>query len=353
MQQGIPGLSGVLLIVLLASCATRIPIADGLESEQLLPAGALVYARLEGAMIGQIMSGLAGESVMKQASDLLERTESAVLAIMPDDWLPPEVPDARTGNKSGNPAQPSAVTGRPLAVAGQPLAVAAQPSAVAVQQPVSQGQQPGAAGRQLVMPALPPLYAVARGAYPVAAIAFRLDIDRAWIRDGPGWTHRTSGLRAAFSSDRRLLIGTASLAAITTPTVARRDNTNPIPAIWHEPWRADLALYLPDPLAVLAKGLPFETVELPLVSMLISAQRLDEGLIGFMGFEFATERSALIFAPLCRLFMLALARGIWPNRASVIQAGIEWRREGPIVAAHNMVLHESELDAFLALLLRP
>lgn len=273
-------------LLLLASCATRIRIPEELEPEQLLPEGAMAYLRVSPAMADELILPLIEPYGLAQTEDLVKRTESMVLAVMPNtDGL-----DDKTR--------------------------------------------------------LPVVYGVVSGKFPSRSLALKLNIDRHWIRENYGWVHKEEGFRLALGSQGQIMVGTAPLETMLKEGQVR---PHPIPEFWSAAWANDLAVYIPEPLSFLGSSLPVDPSGLPLESMLLSIRRMDARYEVFMGFEFATERTALVFGPLCRLFLYALARGLWPEQAPAVLATVSWSTQGVTVGAAGLRLEAAQLASLLAL----
>jgi hypothetical protein len=275
-----------LVPLILASCATRLRIPEELEAERLLPEGAMAYIRIDPATAGELILPLFESYGISQASDMMERTESMVLAVMP-------------------PA----------------------------------GDARGLSGRADV-------YVVASGKFPARSIALKLNSDRQWTREEPGWVHKETGFHVALTSEGQIIAGTAPLATIAE---SGYDRLHPVPEFWRTAWYTGLSVYIPDPPSLLADALPVDISGLPLESMFVSASGMDDQYDLFMGFEFATERSAVVFAPLCRLFIYALARGLWPLESTGILAAVRWSTQGSTVEASGLRLDSVQLARLLAL----
>jgi hypothetical protein len=190
------------------------------------------------------------------------------------------------------------------------------------------------------------LYAVASGYFPTRSIALKLNLDRHWVREDPGWIHKEEGFRIALTSRGQVILSTTPLEPMLSAGFSR---PHPVPEFWHPAWHNDLAVYIPEPVSLLGSSLPVDLSGLPLESMMISIRRIDTQYDVYLGFEFATERTALVFAPLCRLFLFALARGLWPSQASEILASVSWSTQGFMVGASGLRLDASQLASLLAL----
>ncbi|MGD9938343.1 MAG: hypothetical protein AB7T74_00940 [Clostridia bacterium] len=277
--------------LVLASCATRLRIPAELEAERLLPEGALAYLRVDPAMTGELILPLidsygASRYGLSQTEDLLARTESIVLAVMP-------------------PADDSGI-----------------------------------------LPGKSVVFGVVSGNFPTRSIALKLSTDRQWSREGPGWVHKEEDFHLALTSERKIIAGTAPLATITGTGY---EKPHPVPEFWRTAWYNDLAAYIPDPQSLMTNALPMDISGLPLESMLVSARRVGDQYELFLGFGFDTERSAVVFAPLCRLFLYGLARSLWPQESTGILAAVTWSTQGSTVEASGLRLDASQMASLLAL----
>lgn len=275
-----------LALLLLASCATRMRIPEDLEPERLLPAGALAYVRVNPAKTEELILPLIEPYGIAQSKDLMMRTESMVIAVMP--------PGESLGVQTGRPV----------------------------------------------------VFGVVSGNFPTGSIALKLNTDRHWAKETPGWVHKTEGFRVALASRGKIILGTGPLEPMLS---TGQERPHPVPEFWSTAWDNDLAVYIPEPLSFLGSSLPVDLGGLPLESMLISIRRIEARYDVFLGFEFATERMALIFAPLCRLFLYALTRTLWPAQATEILAAVAWSTQGFTVKATGLRLEVSQLSSLLAL----
>lgn len=272
--------------LVMASCATRIRIPAELEPERLLPAGAVAYLRINPVMADELIFPYIEPYGITLAADMLERTESVVLAVMPPFGIP--------GGQASKPV----------------------------------------------------VYGVVSGKFPTRSIALKLNTDRHWAKEGHSWINKEDGFRLALTSRGQILVGTAPLDAITS---GGYDKPHPVPEFWSTAWNNDLAMYLPDPFSFLDNKLPVDASGLPLEAMLISTRRMDDQYVLFLGFEFAMERSAVVFTPLCRLFVYALAKSLWPQQASEILSPVTWSTQGSTVEASGLRLDALQLAGLLAL----
>lgn len=276
--------AAILGVALITSCASGPRFADGIEPERALPSGALAYARLDRTVLAELLAAYGGSDAAKAAKPMTDRTDSVVAAIMPGS------PDRAGG--------------------------------------------------------LPVLVAVASGRYPSGAAAFKLGSDADWQREGQAWKQKNGELRVSFAGNSTVLLGTRTLDELTAAVID--PGPSPIPDRWRTAWSADVALYLPDPLSALAGSLPITPDSIPLRALTLSATRHDTGYATVLSFEFEDERAALVYAPLCRLFLYAAANSFWPDRARVILGAASWSSGGTLVSVSGLDLDAAELAAFAA-----
>lgn len=282
-------------LLLLASCATRMRIPEDLEPERLLPTGAMAYLRINPANTADLFLPLIEPYGIAQTEDLIKRADSMVFAVMASKVFTGEGYNRGSGGESERSA----------------------------------------------------VYAVANGKFPTRSIALKMNTDRLWIREAPGWVHKEAGFRLALSSQGQIILGTRSLEPFLPMS---HDRPHPVPEFWHTAWYNDLAVYIPDPLSSqgMAHSLPFDFSAMPLESMMVSIRRIDSHYDVYLGFEFDTERTALVFAPLCRLFLYGISRSLWPDQASAILAPVSWSTQGLTVGAMGLRLEASQLLSLLA-----
>jgi len=274
--------------MLVASCATLVGVPPGTDAERLLPAGAAVYARFDRATLAAVLAGLPG-----------------------------------SGGKSGTST--AAIVDRTDRITA---AFVAQP-----------GSRTGG------------LVAVADGRYPTGAASFKLASDTAWRKSGPVWERKDGSLNLAFADGGRVFLGTAPLDGLLAASKA--PNPDPIPARWAEAWNSSIAVYLPDPMALLRSRLPLGDGEVPMLAMMLSARPAPPGdYAATLSFEFQTERAAVVFAPLCRLFLYAAATALWPERSATVTDAAIWSTEGTVVSARGIPLDAASIAAFAMLATR-
>lgn len=275
----------------LSSCAVNPRLSQGVPLERALPEGALAYVKLDAPLISAALrrgEGL-GRDSEALADELGRRVDFVVGAFMPKDT-------AEAASASASP--------------------------------------------------LPDFVALAGGRFPSGAAGFRLGVDRAWKREGANWRQSDGELRIGFSGSAVALVGTRPLGE--TAARLRDPGPHPIPDAWLAAWSADAALYIPNPAAALGASLPVDASALQLDGFMVSARASPERLyITNLSFGFADERSAVVFAPLARLFALGLVRAAWPERAGELYAGLRWERQGRMLVAAGFVLSAEELASIV------
>jgi hypothetical protein len=190
------------------------------------------------------------------------------------------------------------------------------------------------------------LLAVAEGRYPAGAASISLASDKAWKRSGPVWERKDGSMRLAFTDGDKAFFGTGSIDGMVA--AASQPNPNPIPARWTKEWSAAVAVYLPDPMALLSGRVPVGDGAVPMIAMVLSARPAGgENYEASLYFEFETERAALVFSPLCRVFLYAAAHAMWPERAATVLDEAVWTIAGKTVTAARLPLDAASLAAFL------
>jgi hypothetical protein len=190
------------------------------------------------------------------------------------------------------------------------------------------------------------LLAVAEGRYPAGAASISLASDKAWKRSGPVWERKDGSMRLAFTDGDKAFFGTGSIDTLVA--AASQPNPNPIPARWAKEWSAAVAVYLPDPMALLSGRVPIGDGAVPMVAMVLSALPVrSDSYEASMYFEFETERAAVVFSPLCRVFLYAAAHAMWPERAATVLDTAVWTITGKTVTAARLPLDSASLAAFL------
>jgi hypothetical protein len=190
------------------------------------------------------------------------------------------------------------------------------------------------------------LLAVAEGRYPAGTASARLASDPAWKRSGPVWEKKDGSMHLAFANDGRAFFGTGPIDGLVA--AAKAPNQNPIPARWAAAWSLPVAIYIPKPIALLSGRVPMGDGAVPMLAMLISAKPgPGDTYEATLYFEFESERAALIFSPLCRVFLYAVARTMWPDRSATVLDGAVWTINGSTVTASRLPLDAPSLAAFL------
>lgn len=274
-------------VFLVGSCATLAPVPKGVESERLLPGNALAYARLDKETLAATMAMLPG-SDEKSAAAIAKRTDSMTLAF--------------------------------VSIPGMSM--------------------PGSRQTGFI--------AVASGRYPAGAASFSLSTDSSWRRDGAVWEQKNGSLRLAFADGGRVFLGTVPLTGILK--AASEPHSHPIPSSWAQEWAEPIAVYIPDPITLVRERLPIGDGVIPMIAMMLSARpSTDSGYVARLSFEFETERAALVFAPLCRVFLYAAASALWPERSASVTDNAVWVTNGRIVSASGLPLDASALAGFATL----
>jgi len=192
------------------------------------------------------------------------------------------------------------------------------------------------------------LVAVAEGRYPAGAASLKLSTDPAWRRNGSAWERKDGSLRLAFAQGGRVLVGTAPIDGLLA--AAESPHPYPIPERWGSEWSSAVAVYLPDPMALLRERLPLGDGAVPMVAMFLSGRPLaGGGYSASLSFEFETDRAAVVFAPLCRLFFYAAATALWPERSATVLDEAAWKTEGRVVRATGLPLEADSFAAFVGM----
>jgi len=192
----------------------------------------------------------------------------------------------------------------------------------------------------------PLVYAVATGSWPAGAVSLKLSSDRAWKKEGRGFAQEDGPLRLAFATGGRLFLGTGPLDSMEA--AAKAPSPQPVPERWLDSWAADVALFAPDPLSGIGSRLGLEPGAVPMRALVLSAVARADAYDAAIMFEFGDEESARVFYPICRLLLLGLARGFWPERAAAILGMASWRISGTVVSVSGLALSAGELAAFLS-----
>lgn len=276
----------LVLALLLSGCATLVQAPPDVEAERLLPQGARAYARLDRTILGAVLSdGIAGirPADAKSVQSLVDKTELLSLALV-----------RAPGSKQDS------------------------------------------------------LFAVAEGAYPHGSASFALSTNPAWRRTGAVWERKDGALRLAFVTGGRALLGTAPIDAMVE--AAARPHPHPIPARWTEAWSSPVAIYVPNPTGLIAERIPLGEGGIPMIALVVSARPIhgganDGSYATTMQFQFDTDRAALVFSPICRIFLFAVAHALWPESAATTTDDAVWRTDGPVVSASGITLTPASIAA--------
>lgn len=281
------------LAITLSGCATLVQAPPDVEAERLLPQGALAYARLDRAILGAVLSdGIAGikASDAKTVRSLVDKTELLTLAIV-------RSPGSKTDS----------------------------------------------------------LLAVAEGSYPQGSASFALSTNPEWRRSGAIWERKDGALRLAFVTGGRALMGTGPIDSMVE--AAAKPHPHPIPARWSEAWSSPVAIYVPNPTALIAARIPLGEGGIPMLALVVSARPIrggaDDGMYATtMQFQFDTDRAALVFSPICRIFLFAAANALWPESAATTIDDAVWRTNGSVVSASGITLAPASIAALAGSLSR-
>ena len=102
-------------------------------------------------------------------------------------------------------------------------------------------------------------------------------------------------------------------------------------------------------MAMLSGRIPMGDGAVPIMAMVMTARPSTEGYDATLYFEFGTERAALVFSPLCRVFLYAVAHSMWPDRAATVTDRAAWKTDGAIVSAGDIPLDAAAMAAFMGL----
>lgn len=195
-------------LALLASCAAPLKVERGVDSLSLLPPGALAYAHLDGAAARALAPSLLGPATARQAGPALARASSVSLAFL--------------------------------------------------------------AGRAS-LDSTPAFEAVLLGDYPFRATALALAADPAWRREGTGFAHRATGIRAAAPGPGIVAAASGDLV----PLLARiaSPGSSPLPSRLASLAGAEMVAWLPEPFSGLASRLLGEELDIPASGLLLAARR--------------------------------------------------------------------------------
>ena len=101
-------------------------------------------------------------------------------------------------------------------------------------------------------------------------------------------------------------------------------------------------------MALLSGRVPVGDGAVPMVAMVLSASPAGGGNYeASLHFEFETERAAVVFSPLCRVFLYAAAHAMWPERAATVLDEAVWTVKGRTVTAARLPLDAASLASFL------
>ena len=272
----------------LSACATRIPYSKPLDAAASLPADGVIYIRLGRPLLEDAARAFLDPADLKAVRPLLAKTEKA-----------------------------TAVVTLPV---------------------------PGTAAGSLGM-----MYAIAEGAYPARSASFRLRLSRDWRREGRTLVRGTGELRLAFAGRNILAAGTGDLE----PLLDRLSSPGPrpVPEDLEPLWEADGALWIARPAALAGGLLGVAAPALPARGLLLSLTAKEGGYAGTWVFDFENERSARIYAPLCRLVHLAFIRAVFGSDIKGANEALDrtaWTAAGGRVLASGFEIRGSDLLVSIA-----
>lgn len=279
-------LAAIAALFSLWGCATLVQAPPDVEAERLLPAGALAYVRLDKAILGAaVADGIAGitKRDAQSARSVIDKTEVLTLALV---------------------------------------------------------RAPGSKQDGMI--------AIAEGSYPEGSASFALATNSAWRRRGALWERKDGTMNLAFVTGGRAIIGTAPIDPVIA--AAAHPNPYPIPARWAEAWSAPVAIFVPDPVGLVAAHVPLGDGAIPMLAMVVSARPIHGGpgngsYDTTIQFQFDTDRAALVFSPICRIFLFAAANALWPDSAATTVDDAVWRTKGSVVTVSGMTLLPASIAA--------
>jgi hypothetical protein len=278
--------AAVLALVTLSGCATLVKAPADVETERLLPPGALAYARLDRAVLNAALTdGIAGidASDAQSARAIIDKTDVLTLALV---------------------------------------------------------RAPGAKQDSLL--------AIAEGNYPQGSASFALATNSGWHRRGAIWERKDGTMNLAFVTGGRAIVGTMPIDTVVA--AAAQPNAYPIPARWAVSWSAPVAIYVPRPMDLIAAHVPLGDGAIPMLALVVSAHPIHGGPRNgaydtTMQFQFDSDRAALVFSPLCRIFLFAAAHALWPESAATTVDEAVWHTNGSVVTASGMALPPTSIAA--------
>lgn len=279
-------LAAILALVTLSGCATLVQAPADVEAERLLPPGALVYARLDRAVLNAAMANdVAGikKGDAQSARTIIDKTDMLTLALV---------------------------------------------------------RAPGSKQESLL--------AVAEGNYPQGSASFALATNSGWHRRGAIWERKDGAMYLAFVTGGRAIVGTVPIDMVVA--AAAKPNAYPIPARWAGAWSEPVAIYAPNPMDLIASRVPLGDGAIPVMALVVSAHPIhggprDGAYDTTLQFQFDSDRAALVFSPICRIFLFAVAHALWPDSAATTVDEAIWRTDGPVVTARGMALLPTSIAA--------
>ena len=275
----------------LASCATRIPVAQEADPSGGLPREASVYLRADRSLLEEAAGALLAPADLRAVRPFLARTDRVTAALV--------LPRNDSGGSGAGPGAP-------------------EPSEV---------------------------FGIAWGTYPAGAAAFRLRLSREWRKEGRTLVRRDGKLRIAFAGRQVLAASTSDLEPLLDRLAV--PGPHPVPGDLRPYWEAPGALWIPRPGETAERILGAGAPRVPARGMLLSLGP-GEAVTGYSGtwiFAFESERDARVYAPICRLAHLAFIRavhGTGTEAAAALERTV-WTAEGTLIKASGFPLDLSLL----------
>jgi hypothetical protein len=276
------------MVALASSCATLVRAPSGVEPERFLPPGAAVYARLDKATLSAALSSMSSlpKSERKDFAGIVDRTDTMTAAFV----------------------------------------------------------RPSGASRAGML-------AIVEGRYPAGAASIKLSADKAWKKNGKVWERRDGSMSLAFAESGKIFLGTLPLTGLIAS--AASPHPNPVPDRWAEAWASPIAVYVPNPMVLVRDRIPLGDGIIPMTAMMLTGKPAKLVELGdyeaTLSFEFETERAAIVFSPLCRIFLYAAANALWPERSATVTDSASWKTSGTVVTASGIPLDAASIAAFAGL----
>jgi len=246
------------------------------DAAALFPDGAAAYLRLEGALLSKSIRAMLSPEDIESLRAFLDRTDRVTAAV-----FLPNRGDGFEGASSG------------LAVPNVTI------------------------------------YGLAEGSYPAGAATFRLRVSPEWRKEGKTLVNRGGELRLAFAGRDLLAVGNGDLDPLLTRL--SDPGPHPVPEDLRPLWEAEGALWLSRPVTVLQALMGSRAPAVPARAALLSLSPESGAYKGTWVFEFADERSARVYGPLCRLAHYAWIRAAYGSDVEGADDALSrtrWRTDG-------------------------